>query len=526
MRKEISILIAIAFTAIGTFSCNQEKTEEFPNIIIIFADDMGYGDVSALNPKAKTLTPAIDQMAETGLVFTEAHASASVCTPSRYGLLTGRYAFRNRVKGGNVGGFNRSVFDPERKTVGHLLKNAGFTTAAIGKWHLGFDWAPLNEDETPHMDKNTKYSNVDYSKPIKYGPNHYGFDYSFIHPASLDIPPYLFLRNGQAIDDQMILSSDVYPLRLETTEYSWDKKHTEEGDIYWDKGVWWRNGEMAESFRIEECLGDIVADGADFIERHVSEQKNNPFFLYLSLTGPHTPWVPEDQFKGKSSVDTYGDFILTIDNVVRTINDQVKHLGIAENTMVIFATDNGGYWPEEEIILQQHNSNYGRRGQKGDIWDGGHRIPLVITWPSKISEPQQYDQLVSLTDLFATFADLTGQTMDNDSGEDSFSFLHVLNGNLSKPVRSSMIHHTSRRFFAIREGDWKYIDMLGSGGFTHPSFIDIEPGMPEGQLYNIKTDPLESTNLYFEHPEIVADLKYKIEEIKEAGHSRAMAEYP
>lgn len=526
MRKEISILIAIAFTAIGTFSCNQEKTEEFPNIIIIFADDMGYGDVSALNPKAKTLTPAIDQMAETGLVFTEAHASASVCTPSRYGLLTGRYAFRNRVKGGNVGGFNRSVFDPERKTVGHLLKNAGFTTAAIGKWHLGFDWAPLNEDETPHMDKNTKYSNVDYSKPIKFGPNHYGFDYSFIHPASLDIPPYLFLRNGQAIDDQMILSSDVYPLRLETTEYSWDKKHTEEGDIYWDKGVWWRNGEMAESFRIEECLGDIVADGADFIERHVSEQKNNPFFLYLSLTGPHTPWVPEDQFKGKSSVDTYGDFILTIDNVVRTINDQVKHLGIAENTMVIFATDNGGYWPEEEIILQQHNSNYGRRGQKGDIWDGGHRIPLVITWPSKISEPQQYDQLVSLTDLFATFADLTGQTMDNDSGEDSFSFLHVLNGNLSKPVRSSMIHHTSRRFFAIREGDWKYIDMLGSGGFTHPSFIDIEPGMPEGQLYNIKTDPLESTNLYFEHPEIVADLKYKIEEIKEAGHSRAMAEYP
>ena len=524
MREKLFLLITIAFTAIVTFSCNQEKSDEFPNIIIIFADDMGYGDVSALNPEAKIFTPAIDKMAETGMVFTEAHSSASVCTPSRYGILTGRYAFRNRVKGGNVGGFNSSVFDPERKTIAHLLKNAGYTTAAIGKWHLGFDWTPINEDETPRMDKDTKYSNVDYSKPIKFGPNHYGFDYSFIHPASLDIPPYLFLRNGLAIDDQVVLSSDVYPIRLETTAYSWDKKHTEEGDIYWAKGVWWRNGEMAESFRIERCLEDIVTDGVNFIGQHIAERNGNPFFLYLPLTGPHTPWVPEDQFKGKSSVGTYGDFILTIDNVVKIINDHLNQLGIAENTMVIFTADNGGYWPEEEIILQQHNSNYGRRGQKGDIWDGGHHVPLVINWPAKIPEPQQYNHLVSLTDLFATFADLTGQKMDNESGEDSFSFFHVLDGDLSKPVRNSMIHHTSRRFFAIREGEWKYIDMLGSGGFTHPSFIDIEPGMPQGQLYNIKADPLESNNLYFEHPEIVADLKYLIEEIKEAGYSRVMAD--
>ncbi|MEX0987490.1 MAG: arylsulfatase [Bacteroidales bacterium] len=524
MKKDLSFLITIAFTATIPFSCSQEKPEELPNIIIIFADDMGYGDVSGLNPEAKTSTPAIDEMAESGLVFTEAHASASVCTPSRYGLLTGRYAFRNRVKGGNVGGFSSSVFEPERKTMAHLLKKAGYTTAAVGKWHLGFDWTTLNEDETPRMDNVSSYSNVDYSQPISFGPNHYGFDYSFIHPASLDIPPYLFLRDNRAIDDQMVLSSDVYPIRLETTEYSWDKKHTEEGDIYWGKGVWWRNGEMAESFRIERCLGDIVEDGTNFIEKHISEQKKNPFFLYLPLTGPHTPWVPEDQFKGKSSVDTYGDFILTIDNVVKVINDKVKQLGIAENTMVIFATDNGGYWPEEEINLQQHESNYGRRGQKGDIWDGGHHIPMVITWPAKISEPQQYDQLVSLTDLYATFADLTGQVMDNESGEDSFSFLHVLDGDLSSPVRNSMIHNTSRRFFAIREGDWKYIDMLGSGGFTHPSFIDIEPGMAEGQLYNIKSDPLESNNLFFEHPDIVTELKQKIIATKESGYSRVMTE--
>jgi arylsulfatase A len=523
MRKILTLLGAIILTATISFSCKQSQpSNELPNIIIIFADDMGYGDVSALNPEARVFTPAIDRMAESGMVFTEAHSGASVCTPSRYGLLTGRYAFRNRVKGGNVGGFSSSVFEPDRKTVGHLLKNAGYTTAAIGKWHLGFDWTPVNENEAPAMDVETRYSNVDYSQPIKFGPNQYGFDYSFIHPASLDIPPYLFLRNGLAIDDQMVLSSDVYPIRLETTEYSWDKKHTEEGDIYWAKGVWWRNGEMAESFRIERCLRDIVEDGVNFIGKHVSQQKNNPFFLYLSLTGPHTPWVPEDQFRGKSSVDTYGDFILTIDNVVKIINNQVQQLGIAENTMVIFTTDNGGYWPEEEIAFQNHDSNYGRKGQKGDIWDGGHHVPLVIKWPAKISKPQQYGHLVSLTDLFATFAELTGQKMNHDSGEDSFSFFHVFNGDLTTPVRNSMIHNTSRRFFAIREGDWKYIDMLGSGGFTDPSFIDAGPGMPEGQLYNIKLDPMESNNLYFEHPGIVADLKNKIEIAKESGYTRNM----
>ncbi|MEX0981557.1 MAG: arylsulfatase [Bacteroidales bacterium] len=520
MRKNHSLLGAVVIVALLSFSCSHNNaTDELPNIIIIFADDMGYGDVSALNPEAKVFTPAIDKMAETGLVFTEAHASASVCTPSRYALLTGRYAFRNRVKGGNVGGFSRSVFDPERRTVGHLLKKAGYTTACVGKWHLGFDWTPVNENETPEMDRETNYSNVDYSQPIKFGPNHFGFDYSFIHPASLDIPPYLFLRNGLAIDDQMVLSSDVYPIRLENTEYSWDKKHTQEDDIYWEKGVWWRNGEMAESFRIEKCHGDILADGTRFIEAHTSES-NSPFFLYLSLTGPHTPWVPEDQFKGKSSVDTYGDFILTIDNAVKVVNAKIQQLGIDDNTMVIFATDNGGYWPEEEIERYQHNSNYGRRGQKGDIWDGGHHVPLVITWPAKISEPQQYDHLVSLTDLFSTFADLTDQAIDKKSGEDSFSFLHVLDGDLSTPVRNSMIHHSSRKFFAIREGDWKYIDMLGSGGFTDPSVINPEPGMPEGQLYNIREDPMESNNLYFEHPEIVADLKYKLVEGKEAGYTR------
>jgi arylsulfatase A-like enzyme len=513
MKSRFFLQISLILLTALLSSSQKGKPNLSPNIIIIFADDMGYGDVSALNPEAKTHTPAINEMAQNGLVFTEAHSSASVCTPSRYGLLTGSYAFRNRLKGGNVGGFDASVLAPEQKTIAHLLKNAGYNTACIGKWHLGFDWSTLNQNEQPSLNKLTKYSNVDYSKPIKLGPNSYGFDYSFIHPASLDIPPYLFLKNGLAIDNQMILSSDVYPKSLETTQHSWDKKHTDAGDIYWKKGVWWRDGEMSKSFRIEKCLGSIINESIAFIEEKAS--KSNPFFLYLPLTGPHTPWVPEEQFKGKSSVDTYGDFILTVDNVVKVINEKLQKLGIANNTMIIFTTDNGGYWPEEEIKLQNHNSNYGRRGQKGDIWDGGHHVPLIIKWPAKISKAKKYTYLVSLTDFFATFSDLTNQKIMG--GQDSFSFNHVLNGNLSKPTRNSMIHNTSQKFFAIRQGKWKYIDMLGSGGFTNPSYIEPKENMPKGQLYDIISDPLESNNLYFKYPAVVANLKQQIARVKESS---------
>lgn len=519
-----STLLLTGLCSIGALaSCQQEEAKtESPNIVIIFADDMGYGDVSGLNPEAKTYTPAIDDLIENGLTFTEAHASASVSTPSRYGLLTGRYAFRNKIDGGNVNGFGASVFEPDRKTIAHLLNDAGYETACVGKWHLGFDWQTDPEGEEPRQNQQTNYSNVDYSKPIEQGPNFFGFDYSFIHPASLDIPPYLFLENHQAIDDEMILSSDVYPLRLEDTEYAWDKKHSDEDDIYWDKGVWWRDGEMAESFRIEDCMGDIVDDGIRFIDNQVRNNKSNPFFLYLPLTGPHTPWVPEDQFKGKSAVDTYGDFILNIDHVVKRIDEKLEELGISENTLLIFATDNGGYWPEEEVALQNHDSNYGRRGQKGDVWDGGHHVPLIIKWPEKINSPAKYEHLVSFTDFYATFAELTGQELEENTGEDSFSFFHALNGNLDKPTRNSMIHHSSAKMFAIRMNEWKYIDGLGSGGFTSPTRSEPESGQPDGQLYNINTDPKESNNVFTEHPKVVKKLKEKLNQQIEQGYTREM----
>ena len=499
-------------------SCNTNKDEspdQKPNIVFILADDMGYGDVASLNPQARTHTPAIDRMVSGGITFTNAHASASVCTPSRYGILTGRYAQRSSTGAARgIWGFHEPVIEPERETMASLLKKAGYTSACIGKWHLGLDWQ--TKDGFPaELDINTGYSNVDYTREVMSGPNDYGFDYSFIHPASLDIPPYMFLRNHLVIDPDVILTTDHYPARKDYTEYSWDKKHTGENAVYWEKGVWWRQGEMSRSFRIEDCHSEILREGIKFIETQATENPDSPFLLYLPLTGPHTPWVPTERFKGKSTIGLYGDFIMDIDDVVDQIQNTLIRHNIAENTILIFASDNGGYWPQEEIDLHDHDSNWGRRGQKGDVWDGGHRIPLIISWPAGIDEPIQYNHLISLTDFFATLADLADLEIDDNMGEDSFSFLPVLMGDKEKPVRPAMTHYSSRGMYSIRQGEWKFIDGLGSGGFTDPSIVDPQPGGPQGQLYLIHTDSLESENLYLDNPNKVKSLQEILEAAKD-----------
>ena len=484
--------------------------EAKPNIIIILADDMGYGDVSYLNPEGRTNTPTIDNLAQKGVIFTNAHASASVCTPSRYGILTGRYAFRSDYGGKVVSGFGKPCIEQGRETMATLLKNAGYTTACIGKWHLGLNWQTKDGSDRAKIISKTGISNVDYSRRVSNGPNDYGFDYSFILPASLDMPPYMFLRNQLTIDPDVMLTSQKYPDRHSDTEYFWDKKYTGEHDVYWGKGVWWRHGEISKSFKVENCLSEILEDGISFIEKHVQEKPKVPFFLYLPLTGPHTPWMPTAQFKGKSPIGTYGDFIMDIDHVVNRVTETLKNLGIDNNTIIIFTSDNGAPWPQEEIDLQHHESNWSRRGQKGDVWDGGHRIPLIIYWPSHIQHQIVYDKLVSLTDLFATFADLTSQKLNKNSGEDSFSFLHVLNGNTSKITRYSMIHNSEVGMYSIRKNGWKFIDGLGSGGFTEPRKMDPVTGGPSGQLYQIESDSLESKNIFLQNPEMVNKLRKEL----------------
>lgn len=506
----VSLVLCLMFCRVAlTMGQGNDAKMDPPNIVIIFADDMGYGDIKALNPLSKIETPALDQLVAEGISFSNAHASASVCTPSRFGLLTGEYAFRTPEAARGIGGFTPPVWDTNRISMGTLLQNAGYRTGIVGKWHLGLDWV-TKDGKAAVLDAESGHSNVDYSQPVGTGPNDFGFDYSYIHPASLDIPPYVFLENHRILDPEVILTTEVYPIRKENTEFSWDKKHSNDQAVYWEKGVWWRQGEMSPSFRVEDCLDEITAQGLAFIER---QSADSPFFLYLPLTGPHTPWLPSEEHKGKSGAGLYGDFVMDIDQVVARIKQQLQAQGLLENTLLIFSSDNGAYWPEEEILLYGHDSNRGVRGQKGDVWDGGHRVPLLISWPQGIKEKATYPGLVSLTDLFATFGGLLNQEMPESAAMDSYSFLPVLQGDTGFVSRTEMVHHSSSGMFAIRTQEWKFIDGLGSGGFSAPNRLQPEKGGPQGQLYRIREDPYERDNLYANYPQVVEDLKSKLEGI-------------
>jgi len=520
--KNINCLFILG--TVMPFSCQHDLPERnnLPNIVIIFADDMGYGDVSYLNPEAKVTTPAIDNLAKSGITFIHAHAGASVSIPSRYGLLTGRYAFRSNYKNSAPYGYLSPRIEPDRETIASMLKKKGYSTAVVGKWHQGLIWPTKDGYGNVKFDKETRRTNIEFNKPVLGGPNDYGFDYSFIHPASLDMPPYMFLRNGQVIDPEIKTTEDIYSNNLKNTIFDWDYKKVDKKDVYWGRGIWWRRGEISNSFRLEKCLPTILNEGVSFIEKHVQNSPKHPFFLYLSLTGPHTPWLPSNDFQGKTPIEYYGDFILEIDNVVSQVSQTLKKLNIYKNTILIFASDNGSPWPQQDIDRYKYNPNQGRRGQKGDVWDGGHHIPLIISWPSKIQNAGTYGQLISLTDLFATFSELTGQKLSDDTAEDSFSFLQVLEGDNDKIIRpeSMMIHHSLRGMYGIRKDGWKFINGLGSGGFTVPAFIKPNPGEPKGQLYYISEDSLESINVIQKYEQIANKLKIELDSVVNQGYSR------
>lgn len=512
MYKPIIFSLFCIFTSLlTTASC---QVYEKPNVIIILADDMGYGDVSSCNPTARTHTPNIDELASQGISFTDAHTAGALCIPSRYGLLTGRYFFR-APRQSIYWGYGAPLIEEGRETIGSLMQKAGYTTACIGKWHLGLEW-PLKDPTIPQVTgtKALGPTNTDFAGDIGSGPNKLGFDYSYILPASLDMPPYVFVKNDMVVDPEIVLVNEIYPKTKPGTETAWDQKYVGDDDIYWGRGVWWRNGEMSANFRIENCLDELVDEGISFIRDQVQENPDKPFMLYLPLTGPHTPWVPGQEFKGTSELGTYGDFISQIDNVVYRITNTLKSLNIEDNTLLIFTSDNGGHWSENDKLTYAHQSNWGSRGQKGDIWDGGHHVPLIVKWPARIKNASTLSHTVGLIDIITTLSDLTGQPIEDPYAEDSYSFYHILNGKLTEPARDQIIYLSGSGKLAIKAGKWKYIDCLGSGGFTEPTLLKPVEGGPAGQLYNLELDPLEQNNLYLEEPEIVKQLSemlYSIE---------------
>lgn len=449
--------------------------QNFPNIIYILADDMGYGDLSCLNENSKLNTVNFDRMAQEGMVFTDAHSSSAVCTPSRYSIITGRYNWRSTLKSGVLNGYSECMIENGRMTAASLLKKAGYRTSCIGKWHLGMSW----EKTGPNPE------DVDYTKPIKNGPIDFGFDYYYGISASLDMPPYVYIENNRAtsIPDH-ITGSEKRP----------------------GNKAWWRQGPTASDFRHEEVLPRLTGKVLDTIDQY----NESPFFIYFPLPAPHTPVLPTAEFRGKSGTNEYGDFVLMCDDVVGQVLRKLEEKGLADNTIVIFASDNGCS-PEadyEELANVGHNPSYIFRGHKADIYEGGHRIPLIVKWPERIAPGRISNEPVCLVDFLATVADIVGITLPEDAGEDSVSNLPVwLEKEYSHPLREAIVHHSINGSFSIRKGDWKLELCPGSGGWSHPKPGQEPEGTPSVQLYDLRTDIRERSNVCDQFPEIVEELK-------------------
>lgn len=494
------------FTLLGVFTaCQTEKQQRTnkepvskPNIVYILADDMGYGDLSSLNPDSGIQTPFMDKIVNQGIHFTDAHSNSSVCTPTRYGILTGRYAWRSRLKEGVLWGYDPLLIEEDRVTVASFLKKNGYNTACIGKWHLGLGWQP--KDSTKQIEKyewgrvfeEGADSNVDFSLPVS-GPNELGFDYSYIIPASLDMTPYLYLENGKAVE---------LP-----TAYTEGKSQDKDG-----RGVIWRPGEVSPNFDFYNVLGHITNKSIDFINKQKEQEK--PFFLYFPLTAPHTPWLPTDAVKGKSEAGRYGDFVSLVDNTVGQVMEALEKCGKAENTLVIVTSDNGSHWTPEDKEKYAHRANFIFRGQKADIYEGGHHIPFIAQWPGKIKAGTNSNQVMCTTDLLATVSGIVGKSLTGEDGEDSFNMLPAFVGNAKEQIRDYTIHHSLNGFFSIRKGKWKLTTSLGSGGFSSPAEVTPEKGEASGSLYDMEKDINETENLYYEFPEVVKELKNVLYEVR------------
>ena len=464
--------------------------ERHPNIIFIMADDMGYGDLGCYNKKSKIPTPNMDRLAKEGIRFTDAHSPSAVCTPTRYGVLTGRYCWRSRLKRGVLGGYSPCLIDTKRMTVASLLKQHGYATACIGKWHLGLGG-----------DKRT-----DFSKPLVPGPNALGFDYFFGISASLDMPPYCYIENDRAVKEPT--------LTVEAGEANQDG--------------WWREGAIAPGFKHVRVLPDLTKKAVEYIDKHAMISRNSPFFMYFPLPAPHCPIAPADFVKGRSQAGGYGDYVVEVDWAVGEVMKALERNRIAENALVIVTSDNGSPGrtkikraPYSIVEIYGHNPSGNLRGIKADIWDGGHREPFIARWPARITAGSSSDELICLTDLLATCAAIVGTKLPDDAGQDSYNILPALLGRkMDTPIREAVVHHSGSGMFAIRQGKWKLILGRGSGGFTKPSRIKSKPGEPEGQLYDLDKDPAEKNNLWAEHPAIVQRLTNLLDKYKRQGHSR------
>lgn len=497
--KKINAVYIFLFLALVSFSQESlaqafSQSSEYPNIVYILADDLGYGDLSCFNENSRLHTKNIDRLAQEGMRFSDAHSSSAVCTPTRYSILTGRYNWRSRLKSHVLSGYSKSLIEPERLTVAELLRDYGYQTAFIGKWHLGWDWSFL--ESTKNIDNLNSSPEVDFSNPIQNGPADHGFTYSYGFSGSLDMPPYVYVENGLATSTPVDSTISVD-----------------------DKGFW-RKGLTSSDFVHAEVLPHLTQKAISYIDEQAKDKKR--FFLYYPLPAPHTPILPTSEFLGKSNTNFYGDFVLQVDDVVGQIIAALERNGLLENTLVIFTSDNGCS-PKanfDELATVGHDPSYIYRGHKADIYEGGHRVPFIVSWPKQVAKGTETNEVICTTDLMATCAEMVNAKLPVDAGEDSYSFLPViLKKEYQEPLREATVHHSIDGRFAIRKGNWKLILWPGSGGWSAPRTLNELNGLPTNQLYNLGKDPAEEQNLVVQHPEKVEELKALLTKYVSEGRS-------
>lgn len=500
-------IITLACYVISVSACSQE-TKKLPNIIIIYTDDQGYGDVGALNPNAKFNTPNMDRIANEGVIFTDGHSSDAVCTPSRYSVLTGRYSWRTSLKKGVLKADGPCLIEKGRTTIASLLKQTGYNTAMVGKWHLQMEFTgSLGEGR-------------DWSKPFSDGPIEHGFDYFFGIPASMNYGVLTYLENNRILDPPILWTkkkSVSDPRSFRNNVRPNDYRMTPPYENERKEGGGWI--EAAPSFNDELVLETFASKAVDYINKVSKDEK--PFFLYLPLTSPHLPHCTHPDFKGRSECGNYGDFMEETDYRVGQVLKALEANDIADNTLVIFSSDNGAetnYVYHDETY--QHKSSLEFKGGKRDIYEGGHRVPFLMRWPAMISEGTKVEIPVCQSDYLATIADIVGANLQDQEGEDSYSLLPSMMGEkYDNTLRGPVIHHSASGRFAIRDGKWKLNMFRGSGGSLKPVFIEPETGEPPYELYNLEEDSGETNNLYYKHPKVVSRLKQKITEIIANGRS-------
>jgi arylsulfatase A-like enzyme len=479
-----------------------------PNIIYILADDMGFGDMGCNNPDSKIPTPNLDRLARQGMRFTDAHAPSSVCTPSRYSLLTGQYCWRTKLKQGVLWPWDPALVETDRLTVAKLLRRNGYRTACIGKWHLGWNWPTLDGQPAnkgvqcgvwDQTIRNELGANIDYSQPIHGGPIDCGFDYYFGDDVP-NFPPYTWIENNQVVE----IPSEKKP-----------------SDMYGHPGA------MAPGWQLDEVMPELTRRSVEYIENVTNE----PFFLYVALTAPHTPIVPAKEFKGKSDAGAYGDYVYQVDWCVGQVLAALQRRNIEDNTIVIFTSDNG---PEprpsneymgayNQVRQFRHYSMGHLRGAKLDTWEGGHRVPFLVRWPEGTAKGMECNQLILLNDLLATCADLLGVKLPEGEGQDSISMLPLLQGKTDMAVREFAVHQSCSGKFAIRKGDWVFIDApSGDDSNSEPQWFKRERGYTshnfEGELFNLSEDIAERVNCYGDRPEVVSELSELLESVTGGGH--------